>query len=93
MRGQLTSAILKKLGVRVRLEEVVGTMEGNQADYHLTMTDFAGRVVEGEIRANQTDFSEAGFYNPPEKLGISPRGFCAQILMKRLREDPDFLRK
>lgn len=93
MRGQLISAIQKKLGVIVSLEEVVGTMEGMQADYHLTMTDFAGRVVEGEIRANQTDFSEAGFYNPPEKLGISPRGFCAQILMNRMKDNPDFLKR
>ncbi len=93
MRRQLASAIQKKLGVRVVLEEVVGAMDGAQADYYLTMTDFAGRVVEGEISANQVDFSEAGFYNPPEKLGMSPKGFCSQILMKRLREDPDFLKR
>jgi ADP-ribose pyrophosphatase YjhB (NUDIX family) len=93
VREQLTSTILKKLGVRVILEEVVGTMDGEQADYHLTMTDFAGRIVGGEIRANQIDFSEAGFYDPVEKLGLHPKGFCSQILMKRIREDPDFLRR
>ncbi len=93
MRWQLTSEILKRLGVRVKLEEVVGVMDGRQADYYLTLTDFLGQIVEGEIRANQADYSEAGFYDPAEKLGSRPKGFCAQILMGILLRDPDFLRR
>lgn len=90
IKRQLFGAVRKKLRLDISLPKTLGQMQGQQADYHLTMIDFIGEITDGQPNPNQVDFSEADFYDPFEKLGENPKGFCAQILITKLKEDRDF---
>src|SRR3989338_6964004 len=93
---QLKKAVHSKLGINVHLDSIIGMKNGTQADYNLTMMDFVGHITGANITPNGEDFSEAGFYNPAKLLNGKDRsrmGFCTQILLEKLDEDPEFLVK
>jgi hypothetical protein len=97
MREQLIKAIQRKLGITINLEGIVGTKQGIQKvdnPYILTMTDFSGTIVGGELHPNGKDFSEAfHISNPAETFSgdRSKMGLCTQILLNKIDEDPTFL--
>lgn len=93
MREQLTDAIRQKLGLEVVLGECIGAKIGEQNGFVLSMTDYIGKVVGGELKPNITDYADAGFFDFVAKVGDNPKGFCTQVLMDKIKENADFWRK
>ena len=91
MKAQLIVAVERKLGILIELSEFVGGKTGAQNGYVLRMADYFGKVVFGSLNPNGVDYSAADYYEPVFKLGFHPKGFCTQVLMERIKEDPDFL--
>ena len=97
MEEKIVEDVKRKLGIDIELIEVIGTHEGQQAEYHLHMTDFAAKIIGDHqtLKPDGTNYTEA-FFVDPRALDTRPhdgRGFCTQVMRERLEKDPDFWKK
>ena len=88
-REELQEAVRKRLGIEVKVMQEIGTKKGMQGDTYLELTDYQGRIIEGELSPNPDYYSEAKYLDALEFFegkNMQRQGFCTQILVNEFEE-------